>query len=128
MRIKSILVFTCMAFSGIAAAQYTGNPAATQPAYGYTGPGAQAITTVAAARQAPDDSMVTLEGYITRRINNDDLYEFKDKTGTITVDIDHKKWPGQVTDKTKVRLYGEVDKNLVSVEIDVDRVEIVAPQ
>ena len=72
--------------------------------------------------------MVTLEGYIIRRINNDDLYEFKDSTGTITVDIDNNKWPGQINDKTKVRLYGEVDRDFMNVEIDVDRVDIVTRQ
>ncbi|MFO6484028.1 YgiW/YdeI family stress tolerance OB fold protein [Escherichia coli] len=36
---------------------------------------------------------VTLRGNIVERIS-DDLYVFKDASGTINVDIDHKRWNG----------------------------------
>ncbi|WP_437881893.1 YgiW/YdeI family stress tolerance OB fold protein [Pseudomonas sp. LRF_L74] len=92
----------------------------------YTGPGAQTITTVAAANSAADDSPVVLQGFVTKKINNDDKYEFKDETGTITVEIDDEDLPPTpFNEKTRVKLTGEVEKNLMSREVDVDLVEIV---
>jgi len=131
MLIRILAGITCMLCATIASAQYTPTPAtkpttANTPTHGYIGPGTPTITTVAAARQAADDTAVILEGYITRRINQDDRYEFKDQTGTIIVEIDNDDWPGPVSDKTKVRLYGEVDKDLIGkAEIDVDHLEII---
>ena len=95
-------------------------------AAGYTGPGAQAVTTVAAANDAADDTPVVLQGFVTKKINNDDKYEFKDNTGTITVEIDDEDLPPTpFNDKTKVKLTGEVEKHLMSREVDVDMVEII---
>lgn len=95
-------------------------------ATGYTGPGATPqVTTVAAALEAADDTHVVLEGQIVKRLQ-DELYEFKDATGTIQVEIDDEDWPGQkVSETAKVRLTGEVDKDFNSREIDVDRVELI---
>ncbi|WP_409261372.1 YgiW/YdeI family stress tolerance OB fold protein [Pseudomonas putida] len=94
-------------------------------AAGYTGPGALSVTTVAAAHDAADDTPVVLQGYVTK-INNDDKYEFKDNTGTITVEIDDEDLPPTpFNDKTKVKLTGEVEKHLMSREVDVDIVEII---
>ena len=46
-----------------------------------------------------------------------------DKTGTITVDIDNEKWHGvPVSPSDTVELRGEVDKEFMNVEIDVDQV------
>ena len=92
----------------------------------YTGPGAQPVTTVAAANEAADDTLVTLQGFVTKKINNDDKYEFRDNTGTITVEIDDEDLPATpFNEKTKVKLTGEVEKNLMSREVDVDVVEII---
>ena len=94
-------------------------------ATGYTGPGATPqVTTVAAALEAADDTHVVLEGQIVKRLQ-DELYEFKDATGTIQVEIDDEDLP-QVAfdDKTKVKLTGEVDKGMMKREIDVDLVEV----
>ncbi|MGG2398092.1 NirD/YgiW/YdeI family stress tolerance protein [Pseudomonas sp. SH1-B] len=95
-------------------------------AAGYTGPGATPqVTTVSAALEAADDTHVVLEGQIVKRLQ-DELYEFKDATGTIQVEIDDEDWPGQsVSETAKVRLTGEVDKDFNSREIDVDRVELI---
>ncbi|MDO7912046.1 NirD/YgiW/YdeI family stress tolerance protein [Pseudomonas sp. 22-AL-CL-001] len=95
-------------------------------AAGYTGPGAQSVTSVAAAKEAADDTPVVLQGFVTKKINNDDKYEFKDNTGTITVEIDDEDLPATpFNDKTKVKLTGEVEKHLVNREVDVDTVELV---
>ncbi|AMR65657.1 MULTISPECIES: YgiW/YdeI family stress tolerance OB fold protein [Pseudomonadaceae] len=93
-------------------------------ATGYTGPGAQASNSVLAAQAAGDDAHVVLQGHITRKLG-DEKYEFKDSTGTITVEIDDEDLPPVAfDDKTLVKLTGEVDKGLLQREVDVDRLEI----
>ncbi|ENN8377970.1 YgiW/YdeI family stress tolerance OB fold protein [Providencia rettgeri] len=85
----------------------------------------QAVTTVVQAKELPDDAWVSLEGNIVKQIGKE-LYEFRDSTGSIAVDIDDKRWRGQVVKPdTKVRLDGEVDKDWMELEIDVKRVTII---
>ncbi len=84
-------------------------------------------TTVESAKSLRDDAWVTLRGNIVERIS-DDLYVFKDATGTINVDIDHKRWNGlTVTPQDTVEIQGEVDKDWNSVEIDVKQIRKVNP-
>lgn len=93
---------------------------------GYTGPGAQLVNTVSAAQAASDDTPVVLQGHIVQRLNDHERYTFKDATGTITVEIDDEDLPlVPFNEKTLVKLIGEVDRGLMSREIDVDRVEII---
>ena len=69
---------------------------------------------------------MVLQGYVIKKVNNDDKYEFKDTTGTITVEIDDEDLPPVAfNDKTKVKLTGEVEKHLMSREVDVDLVEVI---
>lgn len=83
--------------------------------------------TVESAKSLRDDTWVTLRGNIVERIS-DDLYVFKDASGTINVDIDHKRWNGvTVTPKDTVEIQGEVDKDWNSVEIDVKQIRKVNP-
>lgn len=71
-----------------------------------------------------DDAHVVLQGHITRKLG-DEKYEFKDSTGTITVEIDDEDLPPVAfDDKTRVKLTGKVDKGLLQREVDVDRLEI----
>ena len=95
-------------------------------ATGYTGPGATPqVTTVAAALEAADDTHVVLEGQIVKRLQ-DELYEFKDASGTIHVEIDDEHWPAQaVSEKAMVKITGEVDRDLMSREVDVEHLEII---
>ena len=92
-------------------------------ATGYTGPGAVTqVTTVAAALEAADDTPVLLQGQIVKRLQ-DELYEFKDASGTIGVEIDERQWEGQTISATdRVEIFGEIDKDSNSVEIDVKRI------
>ena len=82
-------------------------------------------TTVKYALSAKDDTKVQLKGYIVKSIG-DEKYQFRDNTGTITVDIDDELWNGRaISAKTPVVIYGEVDidyKPMKRVEIDVDSV------
>ena len=93
---------------------------------GFIGPGGS-VTTVENAKSLRDDTWVTLRGKIVQRIS-DDLYKFQDASGTVNVDIDHKRWNGlTVTPQDTVEIQGEVDKDWNSVEIDVKQITKVTP-
>ncbi|WP_407307827.1 NirD/YgiW/YdeI family stress tolerance protein [Acinetobacter sp.] len=83
-------------------------------------------TTVKQALTLKDDTKVQLKGYVVKSVG-DEKYQFRDNTGTITVDIDDELWQGKpVNAKTPVTLIGEVDidyKPAKRVEIDVDAVK-----
>lgn len=91
---------------------------------GFKGPSPE-VASVAQAKTQRDDAWVVLEGNIIRQVGHE-LYEFKDATGTINVDIDDKRWMGQtLSPENKVRIEGEVDKDWNSVEIDVKTVRVI---
>ncbi|CNI06499.1 protein ygiW [Yersinia massiliensis] len=95
----------------------------TQPATqgGFTGPSVS-NTTVDKVKEMRDDTRVTLQGNIVERLGHD-TYTFRDSTGTITVDIDSKRWQGQtITPQDKVQIEGKVDKDWNSVEVDVKKI------
>lgn len=93
----------------------------TQRQGGFVGPNVS-NTTVEKAKGLRDDSWVVLDGNIVRKVGKE-LYEFRDASGSVNVDIDDDVWGGlTVTPKDKVRIEGEVDKDWNSVEIDVKRI------
>lgn len=70
-----------------------------------------------------DDMNFTLEGYIVSQIEND-VYEFRDDSGTIYVEIND--WGGvDAGPKDLVRLYGEADYEESGLLLEVDRLELV---
>lgn len=83
------------------------------------------IVTVKQALTLADDSHVQLKGHIVKSLG-DEKYQFRDSTGTITVDIDDELWMGKaISANAVVTLEGEVDidhKPMKRVEIDVDAV------
>lgn len=87
---------------------------------GFNGPVANSANTVAAALKAPDDSMVSLRGKITRQLGHE-KYEFVDNTGSIVIEIDDDKWYGiSVSPNDEIEIYGEVDyKALRNNEVEV---------
>ena len=88
---------------------------------GFTAPG-PALSTVQQAKDMRDDSPVTLQGHIVQHLG-DDHYLFKDNTGTINVEIDHKRWQGQnVGPNDLVEISGEVEKDWSELGIDVKRI------
>lgn len=109
-------------FSLIALCAFAATAAHAQTAGGgYTGPGI-ALTRVAEAREAADDTHVRLQGTLRQSLGGDH-YLFVDASGSINVDIDADLWQGQTVGAgDKIELEGEVDKDWTSVEIDVDRV------
>lgn len=85
------------------------------------------VTSVAQAMQAKDDAYVTLEGTVVRKISGE-RYEFRDASGSMTVEIDDDKWPNrQPMLNQRVRLQGEVERKLIrkTVEVEVDRVAVL---
>ena len=77
---------------------------------------------VSEALKMQDDSLVAIQGNITKQLSPD-KYEFKDSTGTMVVDIDHDKWAGVPSNtKDKIELVGEIDRDYNSIELDVDMV------
>ena len=84
------------------------------------------LTTVKQALVMKDDTKVQLRGHVVKA-TGDEKYQFRDDTGTITVDIDDELWQGKpISANTTVTLIGEVDidyKPLKRVEIDVKSVQ-----
>ena len=71
------------------------------------------------AKKLPDESLVMLQGKITKRISNDE-YEFSDGKHKTVVEIDDDDWNGvKVSPKNKVEIEGETDKDLTSFKIEV---------
>ena len=81
--------------------------------------------TVKNALTLKDDTKVKLKGYIVKSVG-DEKYQFRDNTGTITVDIDDELWQAKpISAKTPVTVIGEIDvdyKPAKRVEVDVDQV------
>ncbi len=80
------------------------------------------LTTAVKVKEMKDDSWVKLRGNITERLS-DDRYTFRDETGTVVVEIDHKRWNGvTATPQDKLEIQGKVDKDWNEFEIDVKQV------
>lgn len=85
---------------------------------GFTGPSGSVVT-VKQVQDMKDDSWVILRGNIVERVGEDD-YTFRDASGSLKVEIDHKRWNGQsVAPGDKVEIQGEVDKESNRIELDV---------
>lgn len=127
-KLAAMVAVMALCSAPVLAAQQGGfsGPTATQSQTGgFVGPNGSS-TTVESAKSLRDDTWVTLRGNIVERIS-DDLYLFKDATGTVNVDIDHKRWNGvTVGPQDLVEIQGEVDKDWNSVEIDVKQITKVA--
>lgn len=86
---------------------------------GFVDPNRYNEGTVTQLKRLPDDASLVVKGNIVRQIRGD-LYEFKDNTGSIEIEIDNKYWEGQnVTSKDTVRLLIEVDKDVLDTDYDV---------
>ncbi|KAA5940168.1 YgiW/YdeI family stress tolerance OB fold protein [Pantoea sp. Bo_2] len=117
-------LFTCMTFGVSAQEGFVSAEGQGYSQGGFKGPTPGAVS-VAQAKTLRDDAWVVLEGNIIRQVGHE-LYEFKDTTGSIYVDIDDKRWMGQtLSPADKVRIEGEIDKDWNSVEIDVKTVRVL---
>lgn len=83
---------------------------------------ASGVTSVKQAKQAYDNTPVSLSGYIISQID-EDTFIFKDKSGQIRIDVeDEARFANMVSAKAKVRIYGSVDKEEGRTEVDVYRI------
>ncbi|AVF41105.1 YgiW/YdeI family stress tolerance OB fold protein [Pandoraea apista] len=112
-----------------AIAQYTGPTASPATTGSVMVPSvASHVTTVEQALVAPDDAVAVIEGFIVNRLKHEH-YTFRDDAGrTIEIELDDKYLPPgrQITDTTRVRITGEVDRHRFRPnDIDVKRIEIL---
>ena len=112
---KKYLLLSCLAFILPMTAQSAQTFSTARP-----------ISTVEQAHKMPDDVEVLLEGVIVERIGRN-TYTFKDKTGSIPVEIEMDEWNGfEVTDTTPIRIYGEIDvEGMGNRQIDVQSVSVL---
>ncbi len=100
---------------------------ATTACAAYKGPSARehANNTVREALNAKDDQEMALEGFIVNHLRKD-KYTFRDKTGSIVIEIDKEDlYNIDIDDKTRVRIIGEVDKDFSETTFDVDFIRII---
>lgn len=115
MKTLTRLMIVVAALPSLALAQYAGPHATPQ------------IATIAAAKSAADDAPVMLDGRILRK-NSEKRYDFADAAGdVIQVKISDRRFPAEkIDEKTKVRIYGEVEKKLFQdPTIEVKQLEII---
>ncbi len=93
---------------------------------GFIGPG-PALISVEQAKTKSDDTAVALRGKIVQKLGDED-YLFQDASGTITAEIDDDVWKGlHVGADDLVEIHGEIDKEWTKIEIEVWRIDKVAP-
>lgn len=86
------------------------------------------ITTSQQIDTLQDEQRVLLEGFIVKQTGKEE-YLFKDATGELTVEIKHRAWAGQeVSNQDKVKLMGSVEKSWGKTEIEIHRVQKIAPE
>lgn len=84
-----------------------------------SGKGDRQNVSVSKAKTLRDDSRVVLQGKITGRAGDDDLYWLEDSSGRIRIDVDDDDDGRHLIGK-KVRVVGDVDHHDGHVEIEVD--------
>ncbi|GAA5632100.1 uncharacterized protein HI_1709 [Acinetobacter calcoaceticus] len=85
---------------------------------------AKNVVTVSQVAKLADETGITLTGQITKHLKGDH-YEFKDKSGTIGVEIDDDIWrQANLKVGDQVRLIGEVDTHRYKpTDIEVVKIE-----
>ena len=100
----------------------SGNVMAQQVAGGFTGPSAANKVSVEEAKELRDDAPVVMEGKIEQSLG-DEKYVFSDGKDKVTVEIDNEDWRGvSVSEQDTVEIKGEVDKEFMDTEIDVNSI------
>lgn len=111
-----VAALTFLGLTSIANAGFTGSKS----------PSSATRATVSQIKDMKDESRVVLQGYIESRIGGED-YMFKDKTGSIKVEIDDDVWQGlNVSPENLVEIEGEVDTHLYKpTDIEVESIKLV---
>ncbi|WP_343554381.1 YgiW/YdeI family stress tolerance OB fold protein [Pantoea sp.] len=122
----ALIAIVMLAATPVLAAQQGGfvdpNAPTAQAKTGGFQAGDVSIVTVKQAEEMKDDSWITVRGHLEKQIGDED-YQFRDASGTMKVEIDHKRWNGlTITPKDQVELTGKLDKDFNSIELDVKQV------
>ncbi len=122
----ALLAVIMLAATPVLAAQQGGfvdpNAPTSQVQGGGFQPNSTSVVTVKQAEEMKDDSWITVRGTLEKQIGKED-YLFRDASGSMKVEIDHKRWNGvTITPKDQVELTGELDKDFNSIELDVKNV------
>ena len=81
-------------------------------------------STVAAAKNMPEETIVVLEGTIAPG-EDEEMYVFTDNTGSIDVVIDEEDMEGlNIGANDVVIIEGEIDQNGDNIEVDVDEITL----
>lgn len=84
-----------------------------------------ALMSVADIKKQPEDTYVSMQGNITKRLSKD-TYNFTDGSDNIVVEINKKIWRGQmISPKDKVLIYGETDRDDGLFMVDAKSIKIV---
>jgi len=120
---KNLILASLLLSSTTVFAEFIGSNTQQKQTQGeFSGPSISK-TTVKQAKTLKDDMPVVLEGNIIQHLGKDN-YLFRDSTGEITIEIDHDDWNGvTVKPKDTVTIYGEIDKDWNSFEIEVDSIK-----
>lgn len=119
---KSLILASLLFVSTTVFAEFTGNTNKSKSQGGFSGPSISK-TTIEQAKTLKDDKPVVIEGKIIKHLGKD-KYLFSDSSGEITIEIDHDDWRGvNVGPEDTITIYGEIDKDWNSIEIDVDSVK-----
>jgi uncharacterized protein (TIGR00156 family) len=91
----------------------------------FSGPSQKITTTVQQANTTRLGREISLEGFIVKHLRGE-YYLFRDATGEIRVEIERPIWRGRkVNPKTKVRIQGDVDRDLRGRYISVERLQVL---
>lgn len=120
-----LFFITALGVTGSAMADGFNNNTQLQTSGGFNNP--LTISTVEQAKQMNKDAWVTLQGKIVKQIGEED-YLFRDNTGDINIEIDHKYWQGRtVTPDDIIQITGEVDTHRFKpIDIDVKNLQIIS--
>lgn len=81
-------------------------------------------STVAAAKNMPEETIVVLEGTIAPG-EDEEMYVFTDNTGSIDVVIDEEDTEGlNIGANDIVIIEGEIDQNGDNIEVDVEEITL----
>lgn len=121
-----LFLITALGFTGGAMADGFNNNGNVQTNGGFNN-NTLTISTVEQAKQMNKDAWVTLQGKIVKQIGEED-YLFRDSTGDINIEIDHKYWQGRtVTPDDIIQITGEVDTHRFKpIDIDVKNLQIIS--
>lgn len=115
--LATLILVSGLTITGLSYAQQPVNQSALAPT---------TIVSVKDALTFKDNTPVKLQGQVVKSLG-DEKYQFRDKTGHITVDIDDELWQARpVSPTTQITLIGEVDidyKPMKRVEIEVDQIQ-----